>query len=74
MSLSVVKCSWVKSVVKCSEVLHCSDGSSNKVSNIIGRHIANMKLPLICTAIITLFIFFRFYFFINIWLYSCLIL
>jgi hypothetical protein len=28
VSFSVVKCSWVK----CSEVLHCSDGPSNKVS------------------------------------------
>jgi hypothetical protein len=35
------------SVVKCSEVLQCSDGLSNKVSNIIRRHIDNMKLLLI---------------------------
>jgi len=34
-------------VVKCSEVLHCSDGLSNKVSNIIRRHIDSMKLPII---------------------------
>jgi hypothetical protein len=34
-------------VVKCSEVLQSSDGLSNKVSNIIRRHIENMKLLLI---------------------------
>jgi hypothetical protein len=44
VSISVVKCS----VVKCSEVLQCSDGLRNKVSNIIRRHIDNMKLLLIC--------------------------
>jgi len=35
-------------VVKCSEVLQCSDGTSNKVSKIIRRHIDNRKLLLIC--------------------------
>jgi hypothetical protein len=52
-------------VVKCSGVLQCSDGLSNKVSNIIIRHMDNMKLLLICTLRILLshsFIFFRFYF------------
>ena len=34
------------SVVKCSKVLHCSDGLSNKVSNIVRIHIDTMK-PLI---------------------------
>jgi len=29
-------------------VLHCSDSLSNKVSNIIRRHIGNMMLLLIC--------------------------
>ena len=43
MSISVVKCS----LVKCSEVLQCNDGTSNKVSNIIRRHIDNRKLLLI---------------------------
>jgi len=43
-SISVVKCSWVK----CGEVLQCSDGPSNKVSNIITRHTDNRKLLLIC--------------------------
>jgi hypothetical protein len=33
--------------VKCSEVLQCSDGPSNKVSNSIGRHTDNMKWLLI---------------------------
>jgi len=41
--ISVVKCSWVK----CSEVLQCSDGLSSEVSNIIRRHIHNMKLLII---------------------------
>jgi hypothetical protein len=37
-------------VVKCSSVvLQCSDGLSNKVSNIIRRLMENMKLLLICT-------------------------
>jgi hypothetical protein len=43
VSLSVVKCGWVK----CGEVLQCSDGPSNKVSNSIRRHIDNLKLLLI---------------------------
>ena len=34
--------------MKCSEVLQCSDGTSNKVSNIIRRHVDNGKLLLIC--------------------------
>jgi len=33
-------------VVKCSEVLHYSDGLSNNVSNIIRRHTDNMNLLL----------------------------
>jgi hypothetical protein len=60
VSISVVKCSWVK----CSEVLQCSDGPSNKVSNTIIRHIDNRKLLLICILLLShSFIFFRFYFF-----------
>jgi hypothetical protein len=39
----VVKCSWVK----CEGVLQCSDGLSNKVSNIIRRLMDNMKVLLI---------------------------
>ena len=59
MSISVLKCSWVK----CSEVLQCSDGTSNKVSNIIRRHIENRKLFLICILLLShSFIFFRVYF------------
>jgi hypothetical protein len=40
VSISVVKCSWVK----CSEVLQCSDGLRNKVSIIIRSHRDNMGL------------------------------
>ena len=43
MSISVVKCS----LVKCSEVLQCNGGTSNKASNIIIRHTDNRKLLLI---------------------------
>jgi len=42
VSLSVVKCSWVK----CSEVLQYSDGLSNKVPNIFRRHKDSMMLLL----------------------------
>ena len=60
MSISVVKCSLVKR----SEVLQCNDGSSNKVSNIIGRHIDNRQLLLICILLLShSLIFFRFLFF-----------
>jgi hypothetical protein len=63
VSISVVKCSWVK----CGEVLlQCSDGTSNKVSDIIRRHTDNRELLLTCICILLLsysFIFFRFYFF-----------
>ena len=49
------------SVVKCSEVLQCNDGTSNKVSNIIKRHIGNRKLLLICILLLShSLIFFRF--------------
>jgi hypothetical protein len=34
-------------VVKCGEVLQCSDGSSNEVSNSIRRHIDSKKLLLV---------------------------
>ena len=60
------------SVVKCSEVLQCSDGPSNEVSNIIRRHIDNRKLLLICILLLShSFIFFRLYFLsVCIWLYN----
>jgi hypothetical protein len=35
VSISVVKCT----LVKCNEVLQCNDRTSNKVSNIIRRHL-----------------------------------
>jgi len=66
VSISLV---W-RSVVKCSEVLQCNDGTSNKVSYITRRHIDNRNLLLICTLLLShSLIFFRF-FFINIWLYA----
>jgi hypothetical protein len=59
VSISVVKCSWVK----CGEVSQYSAGLSNKVSNIIRRHIDNMKLLLIRILLLShSFIFFMFYF------------
>ena len=47
----------------------------NKVSNIIKRHIDNRELLFICILLLWHpLIFFKFLFFINIWLYSCLML
>jgi hypothetical protein len=45
VSISVVKCS----LVKCSELLQCDDGTSNKVSNMTRSHIEDRKLLLIYT-------------------------
>jgi hypothetical protein len=42
-------------VVKCGEVLQCSDGLSNKVSNIIRRLVDNMELLLICILLLSHF-------------------
>ena len=65
MSISLLKCSLVK-CVKCSEVLQCNDGTNNKVSNIIIRHIDNRKLLLICILLLShSVIFFRFLFYKN---------
>jgi hypothetical protein len=51
-------------VVKCSEVLQCSDGTSNKVSNIIKRHIDSRKLLLIYILLLShSLIFFSFIFY-----------
>ena len=56
-------------MVKCSKVLQCSDGLSNKMSNIIRRLMDNLKLLLICILLLSSsFIFFRFYFFINVYM------
>ena len=69
MSVSVVKCS----LVKCSEVLQCNDGTSNKVSNIIIKHTStdNRKLLLICILLLShSVIFFRFLFFVK---YGCIL-
>ena len=65
MSISVMKCS----LAKCSEVLQCSDGLRNKVSNIIRRRVDNKKLLLVCILLLPhSFIFSRFYFFINVYM------
>jgi hypothetical protein len=50
--------------VKCSGVLQCSDGLSNKVSNTIRRLMDNMKLLLICILRVLL----SHYFFINVYI------
>jgi len=64
--------------MKCSGVMECCDGLSNKVSDIIRILMDNRKLLLICILRVLLshsFIFFRYYFVsIYIWLYSCLIM
>ena len=55
-------------MVKCSGALQCSDGLSNKVSKII-RLMDNKKLLLICVLLLShSFIFFRFYFLINVYM------
>jgi len=60
VSISAVKCSWLK----CRKVLQCSDGTSNKVSNIIRRHIGIRKLLLTCILLLShSLIFFRFLFY-----------
>jgi len=62
VSISVVKCS----LVKCGEVLQYNDGTSNKLSNIIIRHIDNKKLLLICTLLLShSLVFLRFIFYKN---------
>ena len=51
-------------VAKCSEVLQCNDGTSNKVSNIIRRHTDNRKLLLIHILLLShSLLFFRFLFY-----------
>jgi len=53
--------------VKCSEVLQCNGGTSNKVFNIIIRHIDNRKLLLICILLLShSLISFRFFFYKNV--------
>jgi len=64
VSISVVKCS----LVKCSEVLQCNDGTSNKVSNIIIRRTDNRKLLLICILLLLHSLIFFSFLFIKIWL------
>ena len=53
--------------MKCSEVLQCNDGTNNKVSNIIIRHIDNRKLLPVCILLLShSLIFFRFLFYKNV--------
>ena len=70
MSISVVKCS----LVKCGEVLHCNDGTSNKVSNIIKRHIDNGELLITCTLLLSQSFIFLISFLYQYMVYSGLIL
>jgi hypothetical protein len=50
--------------MKYSEVLQCNDGTSNKVSNIIRRHIDNRELLLIYILLLSHpLAFFRFLFY-----------
>jgi hypothetical protein len=56
-------------VVKCSRVLQCSDGLSNKVSNIIRRLTDNMKILLICILRVLLS---QYLLSLYIWFHSCL--
>jgi len=63
-------------VVKCSEVLQCNDGTSNKVSNTIRRPIDNRKLLLICILLLShSLIFFRFlsYQYMDVFLFNTVI-
>ena len=53
-------------MVKCSGVLQCSDGLSNKVSNVIRRLMDNMKLLLVC--ILRVLLVLSLYFFINVYM------
>ena len=60
--------SYFSVLVKCSEVMQCNDGTSNKVSNIIIRLIDNRKLLLICILLLLHSLIFLGFFFIKIWL------
>ena len=72
MSISVVKCS----LVKCSEVMQCNDGKSNKVSNMIRSHIDNRELLLICILLLShslIFLRFVFYQYMVVFLFNIVI-
>ena len=55
-------------MVKCSGVLQCSDGLSNKVSNIIRRLMDNKKLLLICILLLSHSVIFFSSNFINVYM------
>jgi len=64
------------SVVKCSKVLQCNDGTSNKVSSIIRRLIENRKLLLISILLLShslIFFSFLFYQYIVLFLFNTVI-
>jgi hypothetical protein len=63
-------------VVKCSEVLQCNNGTSNKVSNIIRSHIDNSKLLFICILLLShsiIFLRFVFYQYVVVFLFNTVI-
>ena len=63
-------------MVKCSEVLQCNNGTSNKVSNMIRSHIDNSKLLLICILILShslTFLRFVFYQYMAVFLFNTVI-
>ena len=63
-------------MVKCSEVLQCNDGTSNKMSNMIRSHIDNSKLMLICTLLLShslIFLRFVFYQYMVVFLFNIVI-
>ena len=64
------------SVVKCSEVLQCNYGTSNKVSNMNRSHTENSKLLLICILLLShslIFLRFVFYQYMGVFLFNTVI-
>jgi hypothetical protein len=60
-------------VVKCSEVLQCSDGGNNKVSNCIRSHIDNRNLLLICILLLSdsfISLSYKFYQYVTVFLFN----
>jgi hypothetical protein len=59
--------------VKCSEVLQCSDGLSNKVFSIIRRHTDNMGLLLVRTLLLSHSFIFNIYIYMVVFLFNTVI-
>jgi len=59
--------------VKCSEVLQCSGSTSNKVSNIIIRHIDNRELLLIYVLLLSDYLVYIFYQYMVVFLFNTVI-